>query len=147
MDAGRVVLDRMAYVRVREVLLMVMRDQGSDQDLSTWLERLAVQDYRALLISTHGSAGHTSKQRGRIAEFWRSAGRKPPPVALLSDSALSRGVLTAIGWLLENPFKAFSPSEVGEALAFLGASAPTHELASEIEALHAALERKARRSA
>ena len=148
MDTGRMVLDRLAYMRVQDVLLMVSGElDASDQDLSTWLERLAVQDYRALLISTRGNGGLTSKQRGRIAEFWKRAGRKPPPVALVSDSAVSRGVLTAISWLLESPTKAFSPSDLRGALAFLGSSAPAPEIASQIDALHAALDKKTRRSA
>ena len=148
MDTGRMVLDRMAYVRVQDVLLMISGELGaSDQDLSTWLERLAVYDYRGLLVSVRGNGGISSKQRGRIADFWKRAGRKPPPVALVSDSAVSRGVLTAISWMLESSTKAFAPSDLRGALAFLGTSAPIAEVASHLDALHAALEKKARRSA
>ena len=148
MDTGRMVLDRLAYVRVQDVLLMVSGELGvSDQDMTTWLERLALHDYRAILVSTRGNGGISSKQRGRIADFWKRSGRKTPPVALVSDSAVSRGVLTAISWLLESPTKAFSPSDLRGALAFLGTSAPAAEVASHIDALHAALEKKTRRSA
>jgi hypothetical protein len=60
---------------------------------------------------------------------------------------VSRGVLIAIGWLIENPTKAFSPDELRVALAFLGASAPVSEVASQLELLHVALAKNARRSA
>jgi hypothetical protein len=135
-------------VRVQEVLILCTGEvQISERDLTSWLERLSVEDYRYLLISARGSSGFTSKQRSRVGEFWKQAGRTPPRVALLSDSAVARGVLTAIGWLLENPTRAFSPLDLRGALAFLGTSASALEVASQLEALHVALDKKARRSA
>jgi hypothetical protein len=148
MDTGRTVLDRLAYVRVQDVLLLCTGEgDATDQDLTKWLERLAVQDYRCLLVSTRSTGGLTSKQRSRIAEFWKSSSRRPPPVALLSDSALARGVLTALSWLLESPTKAFSPSDLRGALAYLGTHAPAAQISSQIDALDAALAKKSRRSA
>lgn len=146
--AESVVLNQIAYARVEDVLMQcVGRFDVSDEELTTWFDRLRVEDYRVLLISTRGNGGLSAKQRSRVAQFWKDAGRAAPPVALLSDSAVARGVLTAIGWLLDNPTKAFSPQDLRGALAFLKSSVPAGVISSQLDVLHAALDAKTRRSA
>jgi len=146
MEPVRVVLSQIAFARVQDVLLLCTgRHDFGDQDLASWLERLALDDYRCLLISSRGHSGFTSKQRSRVAEYWKQSGRKPPRVALLSDSAVSRGIVVAIGWSLDNPTKAFAPQDLAGALGFLGTSAPAAEIAQQLDALHVALDKNARR--
>jgi hypothetical protein len=115
-----------------------------ETDLTEWLTRLGTFDYQMLLISVRGDGGLNSKQRGRIADFWKKAGRKPPPTALLTDSAVARHVATAITWLLGAPLKAFETHEVAQAVSYLGAKATSAEISRTLNSLHAALEAKSK---
>ncbi|HKP56938.1 MAG TPA: hypothetical protein VJV78_09470 [Polyangiales bacterium] len=147
-ESERVVLNQIAFVRVEDVLIQCIGQfDAGEEDFASWLTRLRAEDYRVLLISARGNGGLSAKQRGRVAEFWKTSGRTPPRVALLSESTVARGVLIAIGWLLDNPTKAFAPHDLRSALAFLGTSASHAVIATELDMLHAGLQAKARRSA
>lgn len=143
MEHGRVVLKSTAYARVDDVLLQCTGSVDvSEADLSEWITRLSTFDYQALLISVRGGGSLTSKQRGRIGEFWKRSGRKPPPTALLTDSMVARHVATAITWLVNAPLKAFEVSEVEAAVTYLGGNAKATEVSRTLNSLHAALESK-----
>jgi hypothetical protein len=67
-------------------------------------------------VFTDGGAPNSS-QRRIVNEIL--AGRPPIPAAVVSNSALARGVITALSWF--NPkIKAFAPDEVIDAYHYLG---------------------------
>jgi hypothetical protein len=146
--SNSVVLETLAHTRTEDVLLLVSGDRdASDADLERWLARLAVFDYKHLLIAACGEGGHSSKQRARIADFWKRSGRQAPRVAILTDSVVGRCVVTALSWVLGNPTRAFASQEHAAALTFLGSKVDPAAVAREISALHAGLRSGARRSA
>ncbi|MFT3924628.1 MAG: hypothetical protein QM778_18960 [Myxococcales bacterium] len=148
MEFGRVVLKTMGWVRVDDVLIQCAGLHDTDDaELTEWLVRLGTFDYQALLISVRGGGGLTSKQRGRIGDFWKKAGRKPPPTALLTDSVVARHIGTAITWLIGSPLKGFEPGDVAAATAYLNCKAGAVEIGHTLDSVHTALAMKGKRSA
>ncbi len=76
---------------------------------------------RYVLAISRGNGSPSSKQRERLAETLRSF---PPqlPFALLTDSRIARGVLTALNWMTGRAkyTAVFGPDELGRALIFFG---------------------------
>jgi hypothetical protein len=140
-------LNNLAYAKIGKLLMMCTgKVEPTDDEISHWLERLAAYDYDALLFSSRG-AGPNSKQRARIAEFWRASGRKVPRTALLAESAAARFIMQAISWLLGVEAKSLPPDELRDALTYLGNPAPLPEVSGTLASLHAAVEFKQRRTA
>jgi hypothetical protein len=108
-------------------------------DFEVWMERLRRDDFSMLLI--HGDGGSpSSKQRARIAEYWKTSGRKTPRTAMLTNSMVTRGVLTAITWLLrDSESKAFPLDAFQDALAWLHFDGSVAEVAATVRGLHTAL--------
>ena len=143
MEYGRTVQKTTAYTRVDDLLMQCTGSVDvSETDLTEWITRLGTFDYRALLISVRGGGSLTSKQRGRIGDFWKRSDKKPPPTALLTDSTVARHVATAITWIIGAPLKAFEVSEVEPAVTYLGCEAKAAEVSRTLNSLHAALESK-----
>jgi hypothetical protein len=74
--------------------------------------------YRAMLIFGAGP-GPTSRQRQILAEEYSSANAQCARTVLLTDSPVARGVLVAIGWLLDAKVKAFSTNDLDKAITWL----------------------------
>ena len=122
---AEVVLRSMAFELVDDLLVMCLGNtEPSNRDWEQWAERCRRMEHRAILITTAG-ASPNSRQRARIAEVMEDVER-PPPVALLTDSAVVRHVMTAFSWLLgrKQAIKAFPPTAVLEALQWLGVQLP-----------------------
>jgi hypothetical protein len=69
---------------------------------------------RTLVFSDGG--GPNSAQRKAVANLLNG---QATPVAIVSNSAVMRGIMTALAWF--NPLaRAYAPGEIGDALAFLG---------------------------
>lgn len=101
-------------------LLVVQRDhEGSDEEYATFLERIAALDRDAaaagvapvfvIVLSTESPAPNAHWRR-KFAEAASSAVCPNTFGAIVTDSAVQRGVLNAIGWL--------QPYQRGHALAF-----------------------------
>jgi hypothetical protein len=67
---------------------------------------------RGVLVFTAGG-GPTSKQRERLRS---SVPSSIPPTAIMTDSALVRGIITSINWFVNNPLSAFEPQNLDGAL-------------------------------
>jgi hypothetical protein len=141
-----VVLTNIAYARVGKLLMMcTSATDPTDAEIDTWIQRLATRDYEVLLFSAR-SGGPNSKQRARIAEYWRKSGRKVPRAALVTASAPARFIMQAISLLLNVEGKSFAPEELETALGYLGMPAPLADVSGSLAALHAAIEFKQRRT-
>ncbi|MFT3927034.1 MAG: hypothetical protein QM778_31095 [Myxococcales bacterium] len=118
----------------------------SDAEVDQMIKRFAMADFENLLFSAR-SGGPNSKQRARIAEYWKSTPTgKPPRTVVISDSAAARFVTQAISWLLGVDTKCLPSKELEQGLAHLGCSNLFAEVAGTIASLHAAIEFKARRT-
>lgn len=116
----------MAYDVVGDLIITVHTESApSDAEWKGYVEALrevvrTTADYARLrnIVFSDGGAPN-SLQRKVVNDI--IAGRDPIPVALVSGSALARGVVTALAWF--NPkIKAFPPQEADEAYRHLGFS-------------------------
>jgi hypothetical protein len=78
--------------------------------------------FRGLSFSDGGAPNST--QRRLMND---TLGGKSPLSAVVTNSAMARGVVTAMGWFNPN-IKAFSPTELDEALRFLNVNKSEFEL-------------------
>lgn len=142
----RIVLTNMALTRVGNVLITcVAQSEPTDAEIRRMLERFAVKDYQVLLFSARG-AGPNSKQRARIAEYWKQSGQKTPRTVVLTDSMAARFVTQVIAMLIGAETRCLAPSELEAGLAYLGHPASVADVAGSLAALHAALEFKQKRA-
>jgi hypothetical protein len=137
-ESKAVILATLAFVRIRETLVFCGRNtRPSDGDWDVWLKRIAVPDFKLLLIVVD-SEGPDAKQRGLVAELWKKSGRALPKTAMVSSSAIARSMITAFQWLLGgSEIKTFTPKEIGDALQWLGASATLDEASRALVTLRA----------
>jgi hypothetical protein len=92
---------------------------------------------RAVLVFTDGpdAAGPNAGQRARMAR----AGLLRVPTAVVTESVLARGVMTAVSWL-GTPIKGFASEDLFRAFEFLKVSAPVRaRIPAQLEALKAEL--------
>src|SRR5918994_466701 len=110
---GRVVQAHFAMARIGSVLVTAI-GQGdlTDNEIDEMIKRFDVRDFKTLLFAARGS-GPNSKQRGRIADYWKKGWAKTPRTALITDSTAARFVAQAFAWLLNHEMKAFASAEVG----------------------------------
>jgi hypothetical protein len=92
---------------------------------------------RAVLVIAEGrdAAGPDAGQRAKLAR----AGLLRIPTAVVTESALARGVMTAVSWL-GAPIRGFAPEHLFRALEFLKISAPVRaRIPAQLEAMRAEL--------
>jgi len=70
------------------------------------------------LVWTEGG-GPNVMQRKRVVKALNCRSNESPPAAILSDSMWVRGVITAFKWL-GTSIRAFRPTELNEAMVYLG---------------------------
>jgi hypothetical protein len=134
------VLQTIAFTSVGDLFVLChARASPSDDEWDTWARYEALRRNRGILISTAGGAPNSS-QRARIAK-----NSKPDqlrgPVALLTDSAVLRGLLIAFGWLLgdQQRMRAFAPGAVEDALTWLNVDIARPRVEAVLVRLHTAL--------
>lgn len=89
---------------------------------------------RGVLVFTAGG-GPTTKQRERLRI---SVPSSIPPTAIMTDSALVRGIITSINWFVNNPLSAFDHQDLEGALRHLardGAAIDAAKLVSTMQML------------
>ena len=93
----------------------------SDDEWHEQLKDIAgrLKDLRGVLVVTDGG-GPNVVQRRQLAELFEG---RVLPVAVVTDSAVARGILVALSWLGLKQ-RAFSQADVGKALEFLCISGP-----------------------
>ncbi|HYQ26559.1 MAG TPA: hypothetical protein VER04_05045 [Polyangiaceae bacterium] len=99
------------------VMLVVHADVPPDED--EWARMTVVRDanrakIRGVVVVAPARASLNAAQRADVAQFVRASGAS---VAVVTDSALMRGVARAVGFLGVQ-VRAFSPTEQSEALRF-----------------------------
>lgn len=113
----------MLFEVLRGILVGVHSTEApSDSDWDAW-NAFAVanaKDYRAILVFTDG-AGPNGVQRAKTAKVQELM---PLPTAIVTASALARGIVTALAWMGKN-IRAFSPEQVHEAFGYLSVPAAT----------------------
>lgn len=131
--------ESLRFDMVDQVLLVVHADMPpAPRD---WARLITVRDanrhrLRATLVVAPPRAKLSAEQRSDVVNFMRSTGGG---IAVLTDSALVRGVARAVG-LLGLQVRAYAPSEVGSALDFCGVPEPRRaDLQRRIDALKAQL--------
>lgn len=135
------VRDDIGFASIRDLAILCQSQHTpSDDSWDAWVDWSVLNKYRVLLVSTHGGSP-TPRQRRHLAER-RSQAKLPPEfVALLTDSGLLRGVLTAFAWITGNTVRAFAPADLGDALRWLTASHTLAEVNSALMQLHEAMRR------
>ncbi len=126
---------------------VVLQGAGSPTDAEVdrhIAEALAMAgSVRAVLVIAHGrdAAGPGAAQRARMARV----GLLRVPTAVVTESVLARGVMTAVSWLGAT-IRAFAPEQLDQAYEFLDISAPARtRIPAQIEAMKAELLGHARR--
>jgi hypothetical protein len=135
------VLSAIAFAAVGELLILCYSTASpSDAEWDVWIEREKRMAHRAVLVSTEGGSPN-ARQRARVAEATDTKGATRPPLALLTDSAAIRSIMTAFGWILgkHQPMKAFPRSALDEAMAWLGVPVPVDRVRPVVARLHASL--------
>lgn len=130
----------MAFTLVGDLLLLCHSSASpSDQEWGRWVERSRGSEHRGMLAVTEGGSPN-SAQRAKVAELVLQQA-KPPPFALVTDSGVMRSVLTAFFWLLgsKQPMKAFAPSELDEALRWMGVTPSQEQVRAAMARLQVAL--------
>jgi hypothetical protein len=118
-------LQTLAFARIGDTLFLCYthRQGPSDRDWAAWIDRLAIDDFDKLLVSSPVEAGPNTRQRRDVGEYWKGTARTRLRIARLTASPRTRGAFTALSWLLsDHTMRAFAPSELPEALAWLGSS-------------------------
>ena len=138
--------DSFRFDIVDHVLLIVHADvPPSDTD---WARLIVVRNanrdkLRGNLVLAPPRANINASQRADVAQFMKETGAS---VAVVTDSALIRGVARAVG-LLGVRVRAFAPAELGDALEFLNVPASRYaQFRRRIELMKAQLERDQRRT-
>jgi hypothetical protein len=137
------VLDTIAFTSVDGLLVLCHSSAApSDEEWETWIARESRYEHRGILISTEGGAPN-SRQRSRVADKAPKRGGLRPPVALLTDSAIIRSVMTAFAWILgkEQPMKAFPRTGIDDAAQWLDPKIPPQRLRLAVTRLHSSLSR------
>ena len=70
----------------------------SDDDFQLWLTRLRKYDFDGLMVYAEYNGGLSPQQRQALARCWE--GQVVPGTVMMTDSAIARGVLTAMRWLI-----------------------------------------------
>lgn len=127
--------DTLRFDIVGHVMLIVHADVAPDA--GDWTRMMMVRDahrdkVRGVLVVAPPRASPSASQRSDVARSMKETGAS---TAVVTDSALVRGVARAIGFL-GVPVRAFSPAEVASALTFLSIPSTRHDdFIRRIEAL------------
>jgi hypothetical protein len=135
------VLRTLAFTAEEDLLVLCHTSAPpADEEWETWLVREARREHKGILITTDGGAPN-SRQRARVAEATGGKGKPRPGVALLTDSAVVRSVMTAFAWILgqEHPMRAFPRAAIDEAVVWLRVRAEPVRARAAVARLRAAL--------
>ncbi|AKU98797.1 hypothetical protein AKJ09_05461 [Labilithrix luteola] len=74
-------------------------------------------EFEEMLVFSFGGAPTVVQQR-QVASLWQGR-RRGPRIALVTPSAVARAASAALNWLLRQPIKTFTPTELGTCLTYL----------------------------
>jgi len=126
LDRPEYVGSTLSYGDVDDVLLVCHgTDAAAECDWQMLLQRLAVTDYRVLLISTAGG-GPSHDQRHALSQALLEGERHPPRIAVLSASPRMRWLNAALRFMSDEDVVTLRYDAMDAALRFLEC-APTLE--------------------
>jgi hypothetical protein len=135
----------LAVQLIDSTLVVVHNAVAPDDDdwqvfMDAWKQHL--DKVKAQLVYSDGGAPNSEQRRTSVAMISsRRAG--PPPTAVLTDSMLGRGAVTALGWFIRERIRAFSPERMSEACKFLGVSHQESQLRQSVRELRRQLSLRA----
>jgi hypothetical protein len=138
------ILDTIAFMFLNDLLILYYSEKNpTDPEWDAWIACVKQRAHSAMLIWSDGGAPNPS-QRARLVDGTDAGPAPRPPLALLTDSALVRGMMTAFAWLRgrHQPMKAFPQRELDQALAWLGVSFPSGRVQAELMRLSVTLSAK-----
>lgn len=124
------VVDRVLVVSCSEV---EHRDDEYDRYCAL-ITRHQVGLRAQVVFSRGGGPSASQRQRGVAAVTDEHVRKNPPPTAVLTESAMVRGLMTIFNWFFSKTFKAFRPDEVSAAMAHAKLDADTGARALAVEA-------------
>jgi hypothetical protein len=119
-------------------VLVVAEGDMSDAEWAVLTGALRQDAVRSVLGGALGAVRITAGQRKEVGELVKERKLK---VSTLADSAITRGIITAISWVGVD-IKAFSNAHVDQAVAWLGADAA---LGAKLRQTYQRLEESARK--
>ncbi len=124
-----------AWRTVGDLIAIVHSNLPMDPaDVEGVLRALRQPSTKKVLVHAGGRAVLDARQRSELAAVVKDNDLR---VVVLTDSAVQRGVVTALGWITGR-HSSFSPGQLEEALEYLGASeAVTDALKEEMPRLFA----------
>jgi hypothetical protein len=122
----------------RDLLLLVLGERPPTKDeWAGWLTFVGAGSYNEPRVLVHSAGGGPdAAQRRGLAQILARYPRTS--VAVLVDSFLGRGIVTALGWTYGN-FASFRTAELRAALQHLGRPQAEMHVASRVVALRASL--------
>ena len=82
--------------------------------------RTVVHAVRGQLVVSAGG-GPTPHQRKNLHDLFSKRVDGTPPTAVVTSSAIARGIVTAFSWVVKDKIRAFPEKQFAEACAFAGA--------------------------
>ena len=121
------------FTRIDDLLLIV--HSPVDPDLEEWNtlmveSRTIVHPYRRCLVYS-ADVKLRAKQRSQLADVVNGLDLK---VAVLADSAVTRGMVTALGWVT-GKYRAFPLEGIEAAVTYLGGNLDPAKVRAEIQTL------------
>jgi hypothetical protein len=91
----------------------------SREDWAALCEAIATEHTlaRGQLVVSRGGVPDAAQRRAAIAVL--TPGFVAPPIAVIADQAVIRGVVTVLNWFLNDAHKAFKPSDVAGVAEYL----------------------------
>ena len=110
----------------------------SDEDIQAWLREVVHHRAERILIMGGASPGPNAVQRKIMIEAARTNNLNPK-TAILTDSAIARGVATVFNWFNISGIRIFTVNDVEGALRYLALDVSESEVRSAIESIRAKL--------
>jgi hypothetical protein len=117
------------------IMVQVVSSSPTDDEWRKLLDFMGVHKsaLRAVIVFVHANDGLSAKQRSELAEVLKGM-RRGFRTAVMTDSQVTRGILTALNWLTkkQDDSKTFAPDAFDDAMTFLGAGAPESRAVREL---------------
>jgi hypothetical protein len=120
-------------------MMLLVHGNASEPSDPEWGQFLQAQaavlnDIKGVLVYSL-SFGPNASQRARLNKLWSDVGVNPK-IAVMTNSRINRGIVTAFTWLIGNRIQAFAPERYQDACNFLELSekekTAAHELLREL---------------
>jgi hypothetical protein len=132
---------KLAFAKVEEVdstyVLVLGAANPPDVEWAQWVDYIATQIQpgsapRVIVVTEGGSP--TAAQRAALSKV-TDRYKNEAKVAVLTESVIARGALTALSWFAADVYRPFSPTDFDNALKYLGVSSAAAEIKTAIRTL------------